>query len=77
VARLARDAGFAPRLRVDGKPSAEDLARGYESSSWAVIARRSDDLAAVRGDRRWREPRLKAASPLWTDDYSSLVSVLR
>ena len=77
VARLARDAGFADRLRVDGRPSAEDQARGYESSSWAVIARRADDLAAVPGDRRWREPRLKATSPLWTDDYSSLVSVLR
>src|SRR5262245_10057665 len=39
VARLARDAGFSPRLRVEGKPSAADQARGYESSSWAVIAR--------------------------------------
>jgi len=77
VGRLAGDAGFSSRLRVDGRPSAEDLARGYESSSWAVIARSADDLAAVPADRRWREPRLKATSPLWTDDYSSLVSVLR
>ena len=68
---------FTPRLRVDKRPSAADLARGYESSSWAVIARGADDLANVPGDRRWREPRLKATSPLWTDDYSSLVSVLR
>jgi hypothetical protein len=76
VGRLARDAGYTPRLRVDGRLSAEDLARGYASSSWAVIARSTDDLATVPADRRWREPRLKATSPLWTDDYSSLVSVL-
>jgi len=77
VARLARDAGLSDRLRVDGRPGAEDLARGYESSAWAVIGRTDEDLAALPGDPRWRVPRLKKASPLWTDDYSSLVSVLR
>jgi spermidine synthase len=77
VARLARDAGLSDRLRVDGRPSPEDLARGYESSSWAVIGRSDADLASTIDDARWRQPRIKRASPLWTDDYSSLVSVLR
>jgi spermidine synthase len=77
VARLASDAGLAERLRADGRPSPEDAARGYESSRWAVLARGEDDLAPIAGDRRWRGSQRHASGPLWTDDYSSLVSVLR
>jgi SAM-dependent methyltransferase len=77
VARLAGDAGLAQRLRVGTRSTPEASARGYETSTWAVLARAEADLAPLAGDRRWRGPKQPATGPLWTDDYSSLVSVLR
>jgi len=77
VARITRDAGLAQRLRGDGAPSREEAARGWESSSWAVVAREEQDLGPLVADARWRRLRLGAAGPLWTDDYSSPVSVLK
>jgi len=77
VARIARESDLANRMRVDTAPSKEDAARGMESCSWAALARDERDLGPLNADARWRRLRLAAASPLWTDDYSSLVSVLR
>jgi SAM-dependent methyltransferase len=77
IARIAREAGLADRIRVAGAPSAADAARGMESSSWAVLAREARDLGPLAADARWRGLLLPPESPLWTDDYSSLVSVLR
>ena len=77
VARIARDAGLACLMRSDGSRAARGAPRGFLPSSWAVVAREEGDLAPLAADARWRSLRLAARSPLWTDDYSSLVSVLR
>lgn len=77
VARIARESGLAHRMRVDTAPSKEDAARGMQASSWAALAREERHLGPLTTDARWRGLRLAAVSPLWTDDYSSLVSVLR
>jgi hypothetical protein len=77
VARIARESGFAHRIRVDGTPSKEMAARGMEMSTWAALARDEADLGPLTSDARWRGLRLATAGPLWTDDYSSLVSVLK
>lgn len=77
VARIARESGFAHRMRVDGTPSKEAAARGIEMSSWAALAREERDLGPLVADARWRGFRAATTSPLWTDDYSSLVSVLK
>ena len=77
VGRIAHESGLAHRIRADGAPSKEEAARGAVSSVWAVVAREEPDLAPLAGDKRWRSLRLAPTSPLWTDDYSSLVSVLK
>ncbi len=77
VARIARESGLANRIRVDGAPSKEAAASGREISTWAALARDEADLGPLTGDKRWRRLRLATGSPLWTDDYSSLVSVLK
>lgn len=77
VARIVRDSGLAHRIRVDATPSKEAAARGSQTSTWAAVARDEADLGPLTTDRRWRRLRLGTPSPLWTDDYSSLVSVLK
>jgi hypothetical protein len=76
AARIASEAGLAFRMR------GETLVRGptpagFLPSAWAVVAREEGDLAPLIGDPRWQPLPQAAKSPLWTDDYSSLVSVLK
>ncbi|HKQ57735.1 MAG TPA: fused MFS/spermidine synthase [Candidatus Eisenbacteria bacterium] len=76
AARIARDAGLAFRMRGETL-AAGHAPTGFLPSQWAVVARNEQDLAALDGDSRWQPLPQAAGSPLWTDDYSSLVSVLK
>jgi hypothetical protein len=46
------------------------------TSDWVVLARRSEDLAALRTEAGWEELPPADGVRAWTDDYSSLVEVL-
>jgi hypothetical protein len=45
-------------------------------SRWIVMARRRADLGRLDGDPRWTTPAATAATPLWTDDFSNILSVI-
>jgi len=45
-------------------------------SIWVAIARRADDLGGIAGDSRWKPIEIPAATPLWTDDFSNILSAL-
>jgi spermidine synthase len=76
-ANLARDAQLACLTRDDTDVPAELRAQGKAPSVWLVMARRADDLAPLARDPRWRPGRTDARLAVWTDDYSSLLSVFR
>lgn len=83
TAALAADAGLVFRMRADFASPAEmardpDYLEGKEASVWAVMARREADLAGlVRDPRRpWVSFRPGRSTPVWTDDFSNLLSVL-
>jgi len=76
LADLARDAGLAALIRGDDVTPAE-RARGKLASRWAVMARRPDDLGSLVTDARWAPPRAPAGGRVWTDDFSSVLGVLR
>jgi SAM-dependent methyltransferase len=76
AARIARDAGLAFRMRGETL-AAGHAPTGFLPSQWAVVARQESDLAPLLGDPRWQPLPQAARSPLWTDDYSSLVSALK
>jgi hypothetical protein len=47
-------------------------------STWVVLARSEDDLRDLRKKNpAWELLQADPAFPLWTDDYSNIVSVLR
>jgi len=77
LAGLARDAGLAALTRADTEVPALERARGKAPSVWLVMARRADDLAALAANRRWHPSRGRAGGAVWTDDYSSVLSILR
>lgn len=74
---LAHDAGLVALTRDDTVVSEEERGLGKAGSIWLVMAQRRDDLALLARDPRWRSSRGDRNQTLWTDDYSSLLSVFR
>ncbi|HJZ74761.1 MAG TPA: fused MFS/spermidine synthase [Vicinamibacterales bacterium] len=74
IARLADSMGLSARWQ---QHRADPVLRpGEFSSEWIVMARRPQDLGSVIGDPRWNIPPIPPGTPLWTDDFSNIVSVL-
>ncbi len=73
VAAVARGAGLAG---VVGRGSGWGP-DGPVRTTWVLLAKRADDLAALRGRPRWELLRTGAGERAWTDDFSDLVGALR
>jgi len=81
VDALVRDAGLSGLVQLNEVDSVEELLQGKDVSQWAVIARDRATLAPLASDSRWLPLPVHSGSPvdpryLWTDDYSSLFSVI-
>jgi hypothetical protein len=50
---------------------------GKIPSEWMVMARTRDELGPLGRDAKWQTPLVAASTPLWTDDFSNILSVLR
>jgi hypothetical protein len=72
VAGTADDLGLVARLRDDD----DESEIGKTTSSWAVLARRPEDLGRIKDNVDWVPMKAEPGVPLWTDDYSSIVSVM-
>jgi hypothetical protein len=77
LGRQAVDAGLACRIDYDIVVSPEEKQSGKQPSIWAVMAESENDLAGLAIGPRWRMPRLRSTSAVWTDDFSDLASYLR
>ena len=76
LARMAADAGLAALWQRE-PPNAGSLALGKFPSEWFVVARDPKDFGRLNGDPRWTVPSVPASTPLWTDDFSNVLSVIR
>jgi hypothetical protein len=74
IARLADSHGLTARWQQHS--AAGTIAQGQSSSEWMVMTRKPEDLGALAGDPRWVIPPIPPGTPLWTDDFSNIVSVL-
>ena len=82
LARLAEDAGLIPRAWLD---SGGEKIPGKQDSDWIIMAQREEDFGAVvwpQGvdkphDPRWEMIRPRRDTPLWTTEFSNLLSALR
>jgi hypothetical protein len=74
LAALAEDAGLVGLIERDGS-SASEIEKGALPSVWAVIGRSAKDLGNLADDSRWKPLLGKPGSKLWTDDFSSVISV--
>jgi hypothetical protein len=81
VDALIRNAGLAGLVQENEIGSPEELMQGKDLSQWAVIARDRATLAPLASDPRWTPLPVHPEAPpdaryLWTDDYSSIFSVV-
>jgi hypothetical protein len=76
LGRLAQAEGLTALWQRE-PASAGSLADGKFPSEWMVLARDARDLGRLTSDPRWTAPRVQPATPLWTDDFSNILSVLR
>ena len=77
VGRLASAAGLVmlERLDADVEPAESDA--GKFASQWLLLARNAADLAPFAKLPGWHVAQPGDAAQAWTDDFSSVVSVLR
>jgi hypothetical protein len=76
LARVAQEHGLTVLWQQE-PATAGSLEEGKFPSEWIVMARRAGDLGVVATDPRWIPPVVPASTPLWTDDFSNILSVLR
>ena len=76
-ANLAADADLFCLVRDDTVTSAAARAEGKTASIWLVMAAQKETLRPLAHDPRWLPGRRDPAQAPWTDDYSSLLSVIR
>lgn len=77
IGNLARDAGMFCLSRADDDIPAEVLSKGKTASQWMVVAQRKESLGALNNKPLWKKARTDENIGVWTDSYSSLLSVFR
>jgi spermidine synthase len=75
AARLATSQGLVALKQIES--SAAGWPEGKYPSQWIVMARTPADLGALTTDGRWSPLAATASTPLWTDDFSNILSALR
>ncbi len=76
VENMASAYGWRAWLGNDGGISAERATGGEMESQWILVSRGDGDAGAVAGDPRWRRLNQNTGVRPWTDDYSSLLTVM-
>ena len=77
LAALLADAGLTGLIREDRELLPQDEQDKRFPSIWVAAARQDAALDELRQDSRWRPLREKADMPVWTDDYSNILNVLK
>jgi spermidine synthase len=74
VGRLAKQHDLVALVNTD--QHAPDWPRSRAPSIWVAMARNGDDLGAIAADSRWKPVNVPASTPLWTDDFSNILSAV-
>lgn len=65
-------------LALSYDDTARNQAGGKEPSQWVVMARRPEDVATLAADTaRWKKLEGRPDRPVWSDDFSNIVSIFK
>ncbi|HEX8424503.1 MAG TPA: fused MFS/spermidine synthase, partial [Pyrinomonadaceae bacterium] len=74
VADLAHARNLAALVFDD---TARQQPSGKEPSQWVVMARRPEDVQTLAADARWQKLEGPPERPVWSDDFSNIVSIFK
>jgi hypothetical protein len=74
IARIAVSEGLVGLQEIESDGA--NWAEGKTGSHWIAMARTRADLGKLVDDPRWTPLVASTATPLWTDDFSNILSVL-
>ena len=74
VGRLATANGLVALTQSD-QPGQGPWPEGKTGSEWVMMARSLEDLGGLAHSPSWSVPPASPATPLWTDDFSSILTV--
>lgn len=77
LANLARDAGLCCRIQNDFPGSRQGIEVGRAPSRYLIMARTAADFGALASDPRWVAAATREGLGLWTDDYSSILKIVK
>lgn len=75
LARIAESVGCVA-FGVNDDVTPELALQGKKDSTWVVITPEGTDLGEIASGGRWVRGRAAPGTPLWTDDYSNILSVM-
>jgi hypothetical protein len=76
LGNLARDSQLVAYISRDFTMSTLDVAAGKDLSVWVAMARQAADLGELTTNWKWT-PVVATNQPVWSDDYSNILSALR
>jgi hypothetical protein len=76
LAALAADVGLVSRTQDEVYIDPAEGEQGKINSKWLIIARSTADLGSLAEDPQWLPSRTRPGMKVWTDDFSSVLSVL-
>ena len=74
IAKMAASEGLVGLQEVD--LPGPNWPEGKNGSHWIALARTRADLGRLVDDPRWTPLVASPSTPLWTDDFSNILSVL-
>jgi len=75
LGNLAAHAGVACVMRWDNDDTR--MVQGITPSKWVVLARHATNLGTLATNTHWQPLPAQPNAPLWSDDFSNLLSVFR
>jgi hypothetical protein len=77
IGNLSRDAGLFALSQSDSAISPLDAENDKTPSGYVVLGRTKGDLEPLAQDPRWMPVRTRPGLGVWTDDFSSILAILR
>lgn len=73
LAKVAQSLNMTAYVREDA-PTDEETSLGKRPSRWMILTRSPDHISKIIDRSFWTESDAHASTPLWTDDYSNILS---
>ena len=77
LAGEATDLSLVGYQRVDTEVTSAQSAAGKYPSAWLVMAPAAENLGGIPDQPNWRVLQANPNDPVWTDDFSDVLSVTR